>query len=148
MNAYFDSGVLLKLYTVESDSPAIQDFVMRHGQAIRVLDLHLSECTSAMRLKQFRRECTRAQANKVLAEMRKDLNAGVLLRLALDWELAWTTCRSLSDEHAGETGCRTLDALHVACALELKARQFITTDKRQTDLARKAGLFVINPAKE
>jgi predicted nucleic acid-binding protein len=35
---------------------------------------------------------------------------------------------------------RTLDSLHVACALELKAGRFWTFDERQGKLARGEGL--------
>jgi len=51
------------------------------------------------------------------------------------------------DAHAASTGCRTLDALHVACARVLSIREFVTTDERQTALARHAGMRVTNPAR-
>jgi predicted nucleic acid-binding protein len=35
---------------------------------------------------------------------------------------------------------RTLDSLHVACALELKAERFWTFDERQARLAEAVGL--------
>jgi len=37
-------------------------------------------------------------------------------------------------------GVRTLDSLHVACALELKAERFWTFDERQARLAEAVGL--------
>jgi len=37
-------------------------------------------------------------------------------------------------------GMRTLDTLHVACAMELKAERFWTFDERQAKLARAKGL--------
>jgi predicted nucleic acid-binding protein len=37
-------------------------------------------------------------------------------------------------------GGRTLDLLHIACALVLGARQFLTFDAKQKLLARQAGL--------
>jgi len=37
-------------------------------------------------------------------------------------------------------GTRTLDSLHVACALELKAEKFWTFDERQAKLAEAVGL--------
>ncbi|MBM4156595.1 MAG: type II toxin-antitoxin system VapC family toxin [Lentisphaerae bacterium] len=39
-------------------------------------------------------------------------------------------------------GCRTLDILHVACALQLKPTEFLTFDHRQRKLAAHAGLKV------
>lgn len=39
-----------------------------------------------------------------------------------------------------QRGARTLDSLHVACAMELKANRFWTFDERQAKLAKAAGL--------
>ncbi len=40
-------------------------------------------------------------------------------------------------------GCRTLDIIHVAAAIVLGAKIFITFDGRQAALAKQAGLAVI-----
>ena len=40
---------------------------------------------------------------------------------------------------------RTLDVLHVATALELGLRSFVTYDRRQQQLARATGLKAISP---
>ena len=50
---------------------------------------------------------------------------------------------------AGSTptlGTRSLDVLHVACALELKLRHFLTFDTRQRQLAVAAGLKNVTQA--
>ena len=39
-------------------------------------------------------------------------------------------------------GCRTLDIIHVAAALVLEAKEFVTFDTRQAALAKQAGLTV------
>ena len=46
----------------------------------------------------------------------------------------------LGPRHAARLGARTLDSLHVACALELRAERFWTFDERQKRLARAEGL--------
>ncbi|MGH9609315.1 MAG: PIN domain-containing protein [Bryobacteraceae bacterium] len=55
-------------------------------------------------------------------------------------ELAFEVCCRLARRHAARLGSRTLDALHVASALELKAERFWTFDERQEKLARAEGL--------
>ncbi len=42
--------------------------------------------------------------------------------------------------HGPRLGVRTLDSLHVAAALQLKAEQFWTFDARQAKLAQAEGL--------
>ncbi len=54
--------------------------------------------------------------------------------------LAWETCADLARQYAPTLGVRTLDSLHVACALELKAERFWTFDERQARLAEAVGL--------
>ena len=147
MSAYYDTGVLLKLYTEELDSEAAREFVTRRKAALCLTELHRSECVNALQLKRFRGECTEVQAAQALADVEEDLRAGVLRMAGLDWDAAWRSCRTLSLAHALRTGCRTLDALHVAGALQLGCREFVTADARQGALARACRLKVINPLK-
>jgi predicted nucleic acid-binding protein len=148
MNTYYDTGILLKLYTTELESTSVQRFVHGRGEPIRISDLHHSECVSALRLKQFRGECEPVQSKKAIALLGGDLRDGTLRLVAVDWGKAWSCCRDLSERFAAETGARTLDALHVACAIQLEAREFVSSDKRQIALAEKAGLEVVNPTAE
>jgi predicted nucleic acid-binding protein len=55
-------------------------------------------------------------------------------------ENAFELCADLARRYGAKLGIRTLDSLHVACALELKAEHFWTFDERQAKLAKAAGL--------
>jgi predicted nucleic acid-binding protein len=55
-------------------------------------------------------------------------------------ESAFDVCPQLARRYAAKLGLRTLDTLHVASALELKAERFWTFDDRQKKLARAVGL--------
>ena len=55
-------------------------------------------------------------------------------------EHALDLCADLGRRYGPKLGIRTLDTLHVACALELKAERFWTFDERQAKLAEAAGL--------
>jgi len=143
MIRYYDTGLLLKLYTEEKESDAIRAFVTKRKQPLLFSSLHLSECVSALRLKCFRNECGEEQAAGAIMDIENDLAAGVLRSVYIDWNAAWTQCRVLSDAHAATTGCRTLDALHIACARQIGANEFITSDERQSKLAKKVGFRVL-----
>jgi len=145
MTTYFDTGILLKLYTAEAESKAVQDFVRRRGEPLRITDLHQAECASALRLKAFRGDCTEAESTRALKLIADDLRNGVLRMVAVDWNAAWEQCRRLAEQHAADTGARTLDTLHVACAAQLGAVELATSDRRQTALAVLAGLKPIDP---
>lgn len=145
MKTYYDTGVLLKLYTAEPESPAVEAFVRSRADPIRLAEIHRAECVSALRLKLFRGECTAAQSERAIALIASDLRSGALRMVAVDWDLAWCHCRDLSAEHAAATGVRTLDALHVACAMLLGVGEFVTSDRRQSALAAKVGLKAVDP---
>ena len=54
----------------------------------------------------------------------------------------WRFARDLSDRHSEMIGCRTLDLLHVAAALSLGVKTFVTFDERQRAVAKLEGLTV------
>jgi len=145
MSFYFDTGLLLKLYTLEPDSDAVRKFCIESAQPIPFLALHHSECTSALHLKAFRGECSVAQANRALADMAEDRRAGVLHSIHPDWQAIWEKSAHLAQSYAATTGCRTLDSLHVACAIELGYSRFVSSDIRQSKLAENLGLEVLCP---
>lgn len=146
MTTYFDTGLLLKLYTWEPASESVEAFVKRRRRPVPVHALHLAEMTSALRLKQFRGECRAEEADRALACIDEDLEAGILKAVPLEWDEAWRLGRDLARLHADTAGCRTLDALHVACAILLRSGEFATSDARQASLARRCKLQVVNPA--
>jgi hypothetical protein len=45
-------------------------------------------------------------------------------------------------QQAGGIGCRTLDIIHVAAAIVIGAREFVTFDARQRAVAIQCGLAV------
>jgi predicted nucleic acid-binding protein len=55
-------------------------------------------------------------------------------------ENAFELCADLARRYGAKLGMRTLDTLHVACALELKVGRFWTFDERQAKLAKAVGL--------
>jgi predicted nucleic acid-binding protein len=55
-------------------------------------------------------------------------------------EDAFDLCAELARRYGPKLGVRTLDSLHVACALELNADRFWTFDERQAKLAKSEGL--------
>lgn len=142
---YYDTGILLKLYTPERESKRVRDFVVGRGRAIRITDLHVCEAVSAFRLNEFRGECTTQQATEAIAAIEEDIRARTLRLATLDWPSAWMRCQMLAQSFAGRTGVRTLDTLHVACALTLRVGEFIASDRRQLALARASGLKATNP---
>ncbi len=73
------------------------------------------------------------------AKLEEHLAAGRWLSVPIP-EDALEVCSRLAREFGPKLWMRTLDTLHVACALELKAKEFWTFDERQQKLAKAQGM--------
>ncbi|MCC6765928.1 MAG: type II toxin-antitoxin system VapC family toxin [Deltaproteobacteria bacterium] len=137
---WLDTGVLAALYVPEARSERVARLTRRTGEPIPFSQLHELELTNALQLRVFRREATRGQVVASLARVRDDLEAGVLYRVAVDWPLALARAVELADRHTPRLGCRSLDLLHVSAAAVSASDRFVTADRRQSGMARRAGL--------
>ncbi len=143
MSVYLDSSALIKLYVVEENSQAVARLVAKTGESIAISFLHELELKNGLRLKAFRKEAARKTIRAALRHIGRDIDSGVLIRFPLDWNDVFDQADRLSGRHTFTIGSRSLDLLHVASAKVLKAEEFLTFDKRQSMLARKAGLKVL-----
>lgn len=100
--------------------------------------LHRAEWAHAIEQHVFQGQLSRREASEVLTQFEQDLAGGVWVEVRLP-ETAFALCAELARRHTARLGTRTLDALHVAAALELGASRFWTFDKRQARLARAEG---------
>ena len=62
--------------------------------------------------------------------------------MPFDWADVHARAIRLSEKHTVSNGNRAFDILHVAIALHLGAREFLTFDERQRRLAEAEGLTV------
>ena len=141
---YVDTSVLVKLYIKEEYSLEVSHWIRRNNEAIPLTRFHELEFTNAIYLKQFRTEMTNEQALLVLSKFDEHQRRGVYYRPQINWTGAINFALDLSQNHTKTTGSRSLDILHVASALAIKANRFLTLDKRQSALAGLAGLTIDN----
>jgi hypothetical protein len=74
-----------------------------------------------------------------------DLAKGRYKLADLLWRATLRRAGELSREYTPSIGCRSLDVLHVASAVELEFKRFVTFDVRQQQLAKAVGLKVVKP---
>jgi len=104
-----------------------------------VSPLAILECVNAVELRVFRGDRTAQQASDSIRALSSDLTNGVYRRGAVPAS-AWRMARDLSRRHTASFGARSLDILHVATALAMKAQAFLTFDRIQGKLAKAEGL--------
>ena len=141
---YLDTSALLKLYLREQGSEWVQEQVESQSDPLPIWELQEAELTNALRLKVFWRDITAAQADGQLAHFRSRKERGQYVFPHLDRAALMERFRQLS-RHSMKIGTRTLDVMHVACASEIHADAFISFDERQCELAKLAGLKVLEP---
>ncbi len=144
MNLYYDTGVLVALYVEEVFSSSINAFVEKQGVAITVNAFHRLEFENAVRLKVFRGDIQPERAKRVLCDVDMDVDCGRLVMRPLDWNEALDTARSISRRATAQVGCRTLDILHVALALQWGCGVFVSADARQLEASGREGLDTVD----
>jgi uncharacterized protein len=77
-----------------------------------------------------------------IAAFDQDIATGRWQRPPYTAEAVELKAAELSASHSATLGCRTLDIIHVAAALVIGAKDFVTFDARQRALAKQVGLAV------
>jgi predicted nucleic acid-binding protein len=101
--------------------------------------LHQAEWFHAIAQHVFRGSISESKAGELYRLFGQDVKTGPWREVAVP-DNAFELCADLGRRYGPKLGMRTLDTLHVACALELKVERFWTFDERQKKLAKAQGL--------
>lgn len=148
MIAYPDTSFLCALFRSQDNS--VQAIACRAsmGEPLHATSLlefeflqsvHLQVCLhTADRTKGF----GPAEAGRMVAKWKAGIATGDVKLVRYDVEAVHLYARSLSVQYTATGGHRTLDVLHVATAVHLGAKRFLTFDVRQRKLAKAVGLKI------
>jgi len=136
---YLDTSALLKLYVREQGSDVVQRLVSSQDLPLPIWEIQQAELINALRLKAFWNEITATQAESQIELFHNRRKRGLYIFPDIDRNSLMKCFLRLSEE-TPRLGCRTMDILHVACALEIAATSFLSFDSRQNTLAALAGL--------
>ena len=141
---YLDPCALVKLIRDEDETVALQSWLDdRADDVVVTSELALAEVVRVVRRNNHTDQGELIDADELAADL--DEAAAVLAataQVAVDREIL---------DRAGalaEPMIRTLDAIHVACALALEpaVTELVTYDRRMAEIARAAGLVVVGPS--
>jgi predicted nucleic acid-binding protein len=142
---YADPSALLKLYVHEAESAAMSAWRARARGSLPVTRHGRLELVNGICLAAFRRAIGAEAAADALASLEEDFAEGRCVLVDVLWRATLQRAEGISRAQSAQVGCRTLDVLHVATALELGLRSIVTFDRRQQQLARDVGLRVVAP---
>jgi len=144
MRAYADSSFIVNLYIVDPEhSDRAVDYMDRFREALPYTPFHRLEVRNAIRLMVWSKRISTVERAKALKDIEQDLDAGLfLIHTAIDYTDSYRTAERLGADRCEELGTRSSDLFHVAIAMELGFKTFLTFDQKQIELARAAGLKV------
>lgn len=143
---YADPSALLKLYLHEPESRAMATWRAKTTGPLAVTPHGRVELVNGLALAAHRGFITATVLQAALAALDDDFEQGRYRLADLLWRAVLKRAADLSRAHTPALGTRSLDVLHVASALELGLKRFVTFDERQRQLALATGLKVVAPA--
>jgi predicted nucleic acid-binding protein len=138
LKVYADSSFFVSLHIVDLHSQEVWRRMLSQP-AIWLTPLHEAEFAHAAFLHVFWKKATLVEAETAVSSFKRDSNARVWVAVDLPTR-SFERSADLARQYGPTLGIRTLDSLHVACALELGADKFWTFDERQAKLAEAVGL--------
>jgi PIN domain len=148
MIAYPDTSFLCALYRPQLNSPRAAKHAAGMPEPLHVSSPLLFEFRQSTRwqswlhTKDASKGFDRPSAQKALAKLQSNIASGIVVVAAVDWVDLIGIGERLSAQYTWTEGYRGFDVLHVATALHLGAREFLTFDFRQKELAEAEGLVV------
>jgi len=135
MKVFFDSSAFAKRYIEEPGSEKVEN-ICAQATMLGVSSICLPEIISGL---------CRLMRDSMLTKHQYEVAKETLLRDFEDISVCNVTPAVIGQTiHILETNTlRTLDALHIGCALEWKAEVLVSSDVRQASAARRAGLKVL-----
>ena len=142
---YVDPSALLKLYLHEPESRAMTAWRAKTAAPLAVTPHGRVEMINALALASHRGFLTAPAFQAALAALDDDFEQGRYRPADLLWRAVLKRAADFSRFHTPNLGTRSLGVLHVASAVELGMRRFVTFDERQRQLAVAVGLKIVSP---
>lgn len=140
MDAYFDTSALVKLYVSEAHSDRARKEAARAGQIV-CTPLQSLELQSAIRQLVGRGTLPASALGVFEQHFDADRQSLRLRETMIDLAGMFRRADHLTRTHTERLLCRTLDVLHIATALDLGCKRFVSADDRQLSLAKATGLM-------
>jgi predicted nucleic acid-binding protein len=134
LTGYADTSFLVSLYTLDANSSRAAA-IMGAKPVLLLTPFGELELMNALELRSFRKELSRREVKQARAIFESDRNSGIF-SLQPAPAVIYEVAARISRRRTSQLGARTLDILHVASALVLKAEALFTFDERQRSLAK------------
>lgn len=148
MNAYPDTSFLCALYRRQDNTNRALAYRQAMDEPLQLTRLLLWEFRQSARFQAFRHSKNpqdgfpMREAERMVAKLAEHINSNAARVVAVDLVSILVTAERISKSRTFLGGHRSFDILHVATALELQAKAFLSFDANQIQLATAEGLEV------
>lgn len=150
MSHFTDTSFLFlyPLYRSQANSSKVDAYLEKLTDGLNASSLLLFEFRQAVHFQIYlhSKDKTKGyperEGTAMLQDLQSDLTTGILTILPVDWGDVHYITERLSKTYTKEEGFRFADILHVATALHLGVKEFLTFDAKQKKLAQQEGLKV------
>jgi predicted nucleic acid-binding protein len=140
---YVDPSALARVYFKQEGSREMAAWRWRNPAPLAVTRHGRCELVNAIGLAVFRGDLAELDGAKAFLDLDSDFSSGHLVETDVTWRAALKRAAELSRTYSPKFGTRSLDVLHVSCALELDFKTLLTFDEKQRKLADAVGLKTI-----
>lgn len=136
------------MYVRQDNSATAAAHFQRMPEALHVSGLLLYEFRQSVRFQVWLQARNKDKgypqsvAEVAFAKLQTNLDSGALVVASPDWPDVHRLAETISNRHTMSGGHRSFDVLHVATALHLGAKEFLTFDTNQRKLATAEKLTV------
>jgi predicted nucleic acid-binding protein len=141
MTVYPDTSFLCGFYVKQSNSPSAAAHAATMREPLHVTAFLAYEFRQSLRFQTWRHSTNPregiapADAQAALLQFEMDLANGVAVLAPCNFQEVFRLGERLSKQHTSANGHRSFDVLHVATALHLGVKEFLTFDVNQRKLA-------------
>jgi predicted nucleic acid-binding protein len=141
VTAYPDTSFLFAFYIKQSNSRAAAAHAATMKEPLHVAAWLAYEFRQALRFQVWRHAANQregialADAQAALHQFESDMASGVAVLESCPFQAVLRSAEELSTRHTMAGGHHSFDVLHVATALCLEAREFLTFDANQRTIA-------------
>jgi predicted nucleic acid-binding protein len=146
MTAYPDTSFLCSVYRKQIHTPAALAYREAMTEPLYFTRLLEFEFLQAIELQVWlhssdrKKGYSRREADQMIEDWETDIASGLNKLVPYDSDAVLRLAGVYSKNRTAQGGHRSLDILHVATAVHLGAKEFLTFDGRQRTLAKHAGL--------
>ncbi len=135
-----DTSFLFSLYGNDANTSRATAWLRSHSIPLTLSAFNEYELGNVLRFAEFQERIAPGDAALFWAEYEADCATGRIVVHPCNLAEVIAEATRISSGHTLAAGHRSFDILHVAAALNMKAKQFLTFDANQKKLARSEGL--------